>query len=123
MNLSNLILAAMAFAAIYPLYFWIPADRSFANKFCKLNITLPNAVGGIVLVIVWLLDIPLSLKMAVTAWKAILFAVSNYSWKKKCADPKLMTIPCLIGIYVFMRMQAYFAVSGGAIVFIDFLGR
>jgi hypothetical protein len=122
MNFSNLILFAIAFAAIYPLYFWIPADRSFANKFCKFNITLPNAIGGIVLVTVWLIDIPLSLKLIVTVWKAVLFYISHYSWKRKYADPKLMTIPSLIGIYAFIRMQAYFASSGGMVALIDIFG-
>jgi hypothetical protein len=122
MSFSNLIVFAIGFAAVYPLYFWIPATRSFENKFCKFNVTLPNAIGGIVLVTVWLIDIPLSLKLIVTVWKAVLFGISRYLWRRKYVDPKLMTIPSLLGIYAFIRMQAYFAASEGVIALINIFG-
>ena len=55
-----------------------------------------------------------------------IMSVSNEqhaSWKKKYPSPKLMTLPCLIGIYAFIRLQAYFAASGGSIALIDIFGR
>ena len=122
MNFSIFILSALAFAAIYPLYFWIHVDDSFRSKFRKFNLALPNVIGGFVLVSVWLIDIPLSLKIIVTVWKAVLVSVSRFSWKQEYPDPKLMTLPCLFGIYAFIRLQAYFSVSGEAIALIGIFG-
>ena len=123
MNFSSLLLSALAFAAIYPLYFWIPVNDPFKQKSRKFNIALPNTIGGIVLVSVWLIDIPLSLKIIVTVWKTVLFAVSRYSLRQEYPDPKLMTLPCLLGIYAFIRLQAHFAVSGETVALIGILGR
>lgn len=118
MNLPVLILSLLAFAAIYPLYFWISVDGPLKDKFRKFHIALPNVIGGIVLISVWLTDIPLSLKILVTLWKAILLSVSRYSWKQKYPDPKLMTLPCLLGIYTLIRLQAYFIEPGWLMIFI-----
>jgi hypothetical protein len=123
MNFSNIILSALAFASIQPLYFWIPFNDSFKQKFRKFNMVLPNVIGGLLLVTVWLIDIPLSLKIIVTVWKAVLFFASRYSWKKDYPDPKHMTISCLIGIYAYIRLHAYFAISGGEITLISLFGR
>ncbi len=123
MNFSIFIVSALAFAAVYPLCFWIRVDGLFKDKFRKFNVALPNAIGGLVMVSVWLIDIPLSLKIIVTVWKAVLVSVSHYSWKQEYPDPKLMTLPCLLGIYAFIRLQAYFAASGGAIALIGIFGR
>ena len=122
MLISISILTALAIAAMYPLCFWIRVDDSFRSKFRKFNMTLPNVIGGFVVVSIWLIDIPLSLKIIVTAWKALLLSVSSYSWKQEYPDPKLMTLPCLLGIYAFIRLQAYFLSSGGTIAFINLFG-
>lgn len=123
MNFSAFLLSVLAFATVYPLYFWIPVRDPFKSKFRKFNLTLPNAMGGLILIAVWLIDIPLSLKLIVTLWKMVLFSVSRYSWRKEYPDAKLMTFPCLVGIYAFVRLQAYFAASGGTIALISLFGR
>jgi len=115
------ILTALAFAALYPLCFWVSWDQPLKDGFHKFHIGLPNIIGGIVLIFVWLIDIPLSLKITVTAWKAALLSVSSFSWKKQFPDPKLVTIPCLFGGYAFIRMQAYFIEPGWMVAFIGLL--
>jgi hypothetical protein len=109
MIFPNFLLAALAFSALYPLSFWIRFRDPFQENVRKFNIALPNIVGGFVLVSVWLIAVPLPLKLTVTAWKAVLLSVSSYSWKKEYPNPKLMTLPFLFGIYAFLRLQAYFA--------------
>ena len=123
MNFSAFLLSALAFASIYPLYFWIPVRDPFKTKFRKFNFALPNAISGLILVTAWLTNLPMSLKITVTLWKVVLFSVSHYSWRKEYPDPKLMTLPCLVGIYAFIRLQAYFAASGGTIALISLFGR
>jgi len=103
-----LFLTALAFSAMYPLCFWIVANNPLETHSRKFHIALPNTVGGAVLISVWFMNIPLSLKVVVTAWKVVLLSVSRYSWKKDRPDPKLMTIPCLLGIYAFIRVRGYF---------------
>lgn len=112
---------ALAFAALYPLCFWIVGDDPVKNNFHKFHIGLPNAVGGAVLVAVWLMDAPLSLKIIVTAWKAVFLSVSGYSWKKAYPNPGIMSLPSLLGIYAFIRLQAHLVGPGWIVTFIGAL--
>jgi len=106
------LLTALAFAAIYPLCFWISYDKPLKNNFHKFHIGLPNVIGGVVLVFIWFMDFPLSLKILVTLWKAIFISVSSYSWKKESPSPKLLLLPCLLGIYAFVSLQAHIIAPG-----------
>jgi len=115
------ILIALAFAAVYPLYFWIPLHDPFKKKFRKHNIALPNIVGGSVLVAVWVLNIPLFLKIVVTLWKVSLLSVSSYSWKKESPDARLMMLPCFFGGYALFYLQAYFVQPGWGVILIGVL--
>jgi len=76
------ILTALAFVAIYPLCFWISYGNPLRDKFHKFHLGLPNTVGGVALVFIWLMDVPLTLKVIVTVWKALFLATSRYYWKK-----------------------------------------
>ena len=102
------LITALAFAAIYPLCFWISYGNPLRDKFHKFHLGLPNTVGGIALVFIWIMDIPLSLKVMVTVWKILFFSTSRYFWKKEYPDPRIVTLPCVLGIYAFIRVQAYF---------------
>jgi len=115
------LLTALVFAAVYPLIFWISYDNPLKNNFHKFHLGLPNTVGGVVLVFIWLMDIPLSLKITVTIWKVVLFSLSRYSWKKESPDPKLITVPCLLGIYAFVRMQEHLIGPGWSGAFVGVL--
>jgi hypothetical protein len=106
------LLTALAFAVLYPLCFWISASDPLKNNFHKFHIGLPNTVGGVVLIFVWVMDLPLSLKAAVTAWKVIFLSVSWYSWKKAYPDPRMMTFACAVGVYALIRTQAHWAAPG-----------
>lgn len=108
------LLTALAFAAIYPLCFWISYDKPLKDNFHKFHLGLPNVVGGVVLVFIWFMDFPLSLKIIVTIWKAMFLFVSRYSWKKISPNPKLILIPCLVGIYAFIRLQTHIIGPGWA---------
>jgi len=115
------LLTALAFAAMYPLCFWISADTPLQDNFHKFHIGLPNTVGGVVLVFIWLSPIPLNLKIIVTVWKTVFIAVSSYSWKKSYPDPKLMTVAVIFGIYAFVRVQAYYIGTHWTLGFIGVL--
>jgi hypothetical protein len=102
------ILILLAFAAVYPLYFCIPFSSPWKYQFRKFSIVLPNVAGGAVLIAVWVLNIPLYLKLIVSLWKVSLLSVSRYSWKKQYPAPKLMVIPCLFGAYAVYSLKVYF---------------
>jgi len=115
------ILTALAFAAIYPLCFMISADNPLKDNFHKFHLGLPNTVGGVAMVFIWLMDVPISLKVIVTIWKIVFFTVSRYSWKKAYPNPKLVLLPCLLGMYAFVQVQANLIGSGWTIAFIGIL--
>ena len=116
------ILTAFAFAAIYPLCFWLSADDPLRNNFHKFHIGLPNTIGGVVFIFVWLMDIPLSLKILVTIWKTTFLSVSWFSWKKEFPSPRLLSLPSVLGIYAFIHLQAYLISPGWTIAFMGVLG-
>src|SRR3990167_5723860 len=116
------LVTAFAFAAIYPLCFLISADDPLKNQFHKFHIGLPNTVGGVVLIFVWLMDIPLALKWTVTAWKAVFLSISWYSWKKESPAPALMAMASLLGIFAFLRLQGHLIAPAWDIAVIGILG-
>src|SRR3989338_7852156 len=92
------LLTALIFASIYPLCFWISARDPLKNDFHKFHLGLPNFVGGVAVVGVLLMDVPLSLKVAAILWKALFIFLSYGYWKKGNVNPRMMTIPCVLGI-------------------------
>lgn len=93
-------LTALVFAAIYPLCFWVSHKDPLKNDFHKFHVGLPNFVGGVAVIILLFMNIPLYLKIAALIWKGTLLAISNYFWKKGRVDPEVITIPCILGMIV-----------------------
>lgn len=116
------LITAFSFAAIYPLCFLVSADDPLKAQFHKFHVGLPNTVGGVVLIFVWLMDIPLTLKLTVTAWKAIFLSISWYSWKKEYPSPALMALVSVLGIGAFLRLQAQVISPAWNVAFIGVLG-
>src|SRR3989338_2226796 len=103
-----LILSSLIFAAIYPLVFWISVRDPLKNNFHKFHLGLSNFVGGIIVVVLLFRDIPLEIKIFLLCWKATLLSFSKFYWKKAYPDPRLLTIPCLLGISSFILVQNQF---------------
>lgn len=101
MLLTIPLLTALIFASIYPLCFWISAREPLKNDFHKFHLGLPNFVGGVGVVGLWFMDVPLSLKIAAVLWKALFIFLSYRYWKKGAVNPRMITIPCVVGIGVF----------------------
>jgi hypothetical protein len=116
------ILTSMIFAVLYPLCFWISYKDPLKNNFHKFHLGLPNVVGGITLVFILLSDIPWSIKWTVIFWKAALLTVSRYSWKKEFPKAPLITIPCILGLVAFYRVQAHWVEPGFPLAFAGILG-
>lgn len=101
MLLTIPLLTALIFASIYPLCFWISARDPLKNDFHKFHIGLPNFLGGVAVVGLWFMDVPLSLKVAAVLWKALFIFLSYGYWKKGGVNPRVITIPCIVGLGVF----------------------
>lgn len=101
------VLTSLIFSVIYPLCFWIHFRDPLKNNFHKFHIGLPNVVGGITLVFLLLMNIPLDLKVLAVFWKMVFLAVSQYSWRKESPNPFLLTVPSVIGLSLFVKLQAY----------------
>src|SRR3989338_8171156 len=95
------LLTALIFASIYPLCFWISARDPLKNDFHKFHLGLPNFIGGVGVVGLWFMDVPLSLKVAAVLWKAFFIFLSYRCWKKGPVNPRMITIPCVVGLGVF----------------------
>lgn len=99
-------LGALIFSVIYPLCFWIKSADPVRNDFHKFHIGLSNGIGGVTVVFLLFTDISLNTKIILLVWKASLIAVSRYSWKRPPVDPRLMTIPCLAGLWAFSCVRS-----------------
>ncbi len=99
------ILTSFIFSVIYPLCFWISRTDPLKNGFHKFHIGLPNVVGGVTVVSLLFMDIPLETKLVVLLWKGVFIATSRISWKKQYPDALWMSIPSLLGIYAFYRVM------------------
>ncbi|OGX40037.1 MAG: hypothetical protein A3D87_08395 [Omnitrophica WOR_2 bacterium RIFCSPHIGHO2_02_FULL_50_17] len=108
MTASILVFTALLFSTLYPLRFWFRFKTPFKNDSFKFHLALPNVVGGITLVCLLFMEIPFSLKMLAVFWKAVFLVVSQYCWKKGSPNPFLLTIPSFIGLYLCVRLQAFF---------------
>ena len=98
------LLTALILAAIYPLCFWIGHKDPLKNDFHKFHIGFPNCVGGVAVVGMLFMPLPLFLKAAAVLWKTILISISYFYWKKTTVNPLAITIPCLMGIFVFFAV-------------------
>ena len=106
MLIPLIVLTSLIFSVIYPLCFWISRKDPLKNNFHKFHIALPNVVGGVTVVSLLFMDIPLATKLVVLLWKAIFIAASRISWKKQYPDALWMSIPSLLGMYAFYRVMA-----------------
>lgn len=115
------VLTSFIFSVIYPLCFWISYNDPLKNNFHKFHIGLPNVIGGVTVVSLLFMDIPLATKLVVLLWKAVFIAVSRISWKKPYPDALWMSIPSVLGIYAFYRVLVDLTGSGGMVSLIVWL--
>ena len=96
------LITCLVFAIIYPLCFWISYEDPLKNDFHKFHTGLPNFIGGVAVVSLLFMNVPLYLKIIVLIWKAMLLTISNYFWKKGRVDHRVLTIPCVVGMFVLL---------------------
>ena len=115
------VLTSLIFSVIYPLCFWISHKDPLKNNFHKFHIGLPNVVGGVTVVSLLFMDIPLATKLVVLLWKGVFIVVSRKSWKQQYPDALWMSIPVLLGIYAFYRVMTDMTGAGGLVPWIAWL--
>lgn len=115
------VLTSLIFSVIYPLCFWISYKDPLKNNFHKFHIGLPNVVGGVTVVSLLFMDIPLATKLIVLLWKGVFIAASRISWKKQYPDALWMSIPSLLGIYAFYHVMADLTGAGGPVPLIAWI--
>ena len=115
------ILTSFIFSVLYPLCFWISYKDPLKNKFHRFHIGLPNFIAGITVIVLLFSPIPVHLKILVVIWKVSLLSISSYSWQKIYPNPYLITIPSVIGGYVFLKLQEFFIGQGFNYAFVAIL--
>lgn len=121
MIITLTILTSLMFSVIYPLCFWISHKDPLKNNFHKFHIGLPNVVGGVTVIFLLFMDIPLVTKLVVLLWKAVFIATSRIFWKKQYPDARWMSIPSLLGGYAFYRVQSDLTGAEGLIPWIAWI--
>lgn len=121
MLIPLIVLTSLIFSVIYPLCFWISCKDPLKNNFHKFHIGLPNVVGGVTVVSLLFMDIPLATKLVVLLWKGVFIAVSRISWKKQYPAALWMSIPSFPGIYAFYRVMTDLTGAGGAVPLIAWI--
>lgn len=98
------ILTSFLFAVLYPLCFWVSADKPLEHKLHHFHLGLANFVGGASVVFMWFMPLPLGLKVGATVWKLLFFKVSHYYWRKPYARVGALTGVVVGGIIVFLAL-------------------
>src|SRR6185436_4811721 len=96
------LLTAMIIGVLYPLCFWISAKDPLKNNFHRFHIGLPCVVAGFSTFP--LLFYPSKTEFVVTAyalWAVLLLIVCAFYWNKPTVNPFVVTLPCLLGIFLF----------------------
>jgi len=106
------LLTALIFSSVYPLCFWISARDPLKNNFHRFHLGLPNFVGGIAVVGLLFFNVSLTIKILAILWKIYFLFVSRQHWRKETMDVKKLTLPCLLGILVFIQVQGKLIGSG-----------
>jgi len=99
------ILTALIFSAVYPLCFWISANDPIKNKFHRFHLGLPNCVGGLAVVLLLFMPVSLVIKILAVLWKIFFFYISRGHWRKETIDVRKVTLPCVLGIVIFLLVQ------------------
>jgi len=121
--LTNIILlTSLIFAVTYPLCFWVNFGDPLKNNFHRFHLGLPVVVGGVLLSLLFYLDFPSNIIIPTLIWELLLFLITYFYWKKDAPDPRVVSVPCLWGIYVYMLVQGYLLNTGLNAVIIGVIG-
>ena len=116
------VFTCLVFSSLYLLCFWLVREHPIDTSFRKFNIMMANLIGGVGLVILLLMHIPLSVKIMALLWKGTLLSVSSFLWKKEKINAPLMTLPSILGIATLVQFQAQFTPVSWDAVFVLLLG-
>jgi hypothetical protein len=117
-----IILTATSLAVIYPLCFWISFKEPLKSNFHRFHLGLPCVVGGIILMTAFSMAMPSIIKSVLGYWIILLFVVTFYFWNKEYPNVYIVTIPCLMGIFSFLKLQAFLIGTHGFLGLISILG-
>ncbi len=116
------VFTCITFSSFYLLGFWIVRGHSIAASFRKFNLTAANLIAGLGLVVLVLMNIPLSIKIFACVWKISIFSVSRYSWKTEKVNVWLLTIPSVLGVILMCMFLGQFLNVGWGAVSVVALG-
>ena len=107
MLLAITLLTSLSFAAIYPLCFWMNFRDPLKDNFHRFHLGLPTIVASVATIFIFLNDFPSNIKFTLSVWTVILTLRTYYYWHKESPDARIITIPCLIGLYGLIQLESY----------------
>ncbi len=95
------VLTSIIFASLYSLCFWISHDEPLKEKFHHFHMGLPCMVAGIFVILSVIPESNLFLKSLLIFWGLLFLVVCSLNWKKEFPSSVLMTLPSVVGLYIF----------------------
>ena len=101
------LLTAVSFAAIYPLCFWLSFRDPLKNNFHRFHLGLPAIIASVTTIFLVTKNIPSDIQFTFCVWTVILILRTYYYWHKEFVDARIITIPCLIGLYGLIHLESF----------------
>lgn len=89
------------FGVLYPLFLWMTASAKVASGIHRFTLAMSSLLGSMGIVFLWRLELEQSVRMLVVIWLISLMTVTWFYWKRKSAQPWVVSIPSLLGVVVF----------------------
>ncbi|MFT7538854.1 MAG: hypothetical protein ACI9F2_001005 [Lysobacterales bacterium] len=101
------LLTSLLFASVYPLTFWLSADKPLKNNFHHFHIGLPNIVSGIICAYLFTANFPMHLLIITLLWFIAFSFLTAISWKKDTVNIISTTLVSILGLFVFTLFHCY----------------
>ena len=94
MILAYFLLTSILFTSFYPSVFFFKRDDNTTKETHKFHLRTSNIIAGFVVVVVLILDIPITMKVFVLIWKIVYLVFTRYYWRNPKTNPHFIFIPC-----------------------------
>ena len=110
------------YGSLYPVFLWTIGSAKMGPGFHRFTLGLSSLTGGIGVVFFWLLDMDLHLLLLAGVWYLTLLAVTWFYWNRPSCEAWVVTIPCLLGLTVYVQMVAELISSDISLILVSILG-
>ncbi len=96
-----LIYTLFGFAVLSPFFLWFAPRKIIGNGFYNFNLALSGIIGGMAIVLLWLIGSYSSILTGMTGWLGLHLFVSFMYWNSKKISNSIISFSSLIGCIIF----------------------